>query len=75
MLAELNYRNLDDVPSLAGRNTTTEVIARVIFDGIVAAMERGDLGANAAGIERIRVSLHESHVAAASFEDRVSGRP
>ena len=73
VLAELNYRNLDEVPALAGRNTTTEVLARVVFDGIAEAIGRGDLGDNARGIERIRVTLNESHVAAASFEDQVSG--
>lgn len=73
VLAELNYRNLDEVPAFAGRNTTTEVLARVVFDGLVAAMRRGDLGPGAAALEQIRVTLHESHIASASFEDRVSG--
>lgn len=71
VLADLNYRNLDEVPSLAGRNTTTEVLARVVFDGIVAAIVRGELGPGARAIEQIRVTLHESHVASASFEARV----
>ena len=43
VLAELNYRNLDEVPAFAGRNTTTEFLARVVFDGLVAAIARGDL--------------------------------
>jgi len=73
VLAELNYRNLDDEPAFAGRNTTTEFLARVVFDGLVAAIRRGDLGAGAGAIEQIRVTLHESHVASASFEGRVSG--
>ena len=73
VLAELNYRNLDEVPAFAGRNTTTEFLARVVFDGLVAAIRRGDLGPGAAAVEQIRVTLHESHVASASFEDRVSG--
>lgn len=72
VLAELNYRNLDEIPAFAGRNTTTEFLARVVFDGLVAAMRRGDLGPGAAAVEQIRVTLHESHVAAASFEGRVS---
>jgi 6-pyruvoyltetrahydropterin/6-carboxytetrahydropterin synthase len=71
VLADLNYRNLDEVPSLAGRNTTTEVLARIVFDGIVAAIARGELGSGARAIEQIRVTLHESHVASASFEERV----
>ena len=73
VLAELNYRNLDEVPAFAGRNTTTEFLARVVFDGVVAAMRRGDLGPGAAALEQIRVTLHESHIASASFEGRVSG--
>ena len=72
VLADLNYRNLDEVPSFAGRNTTTEFLARVVFDGLVAAIRRGDLGPGAGAIEQIRVTLHESHVASASFESPVS---
>jgi len=68
VLADLNYRNLDEIPAFAGRNTSTEFLARVVFDGIVVAMRRGDLGPGAAGVERIRVTLHESHIASASFE-------
>ena len=73
VLAELNFRNLDEVPALAGRNTTSEVMARVVFDGVVAAIGRGELGPGANAIEVVRVTLHESHVASASFEARVSG--
>ncbi len=72
-LADLNYRNLDEIPAFAGRNTSTEFLARVVFDGLVVAMRRGDLGPGASGVERIRVTLHESHIASASFEGRVSG--
>ena len=71
VLADLNYRNLDEIPALAGRNTTTEVLARVVFDGLVAAIRRGELGPEATAIEQIRVTLHESHVASASFEAAV----
>ena len=70
VLSELNYRNLDEVPEFAGRNTTTEFLAQVIFTRIVAAGKRGDLGAGGSAVEQIRVTLHESHVASASFEDR-----
>lgn len=72
VLADLNYRNLDEVPALAGRNTTTEFLARVVFDGIVAAIRRGDLGPGAEQVEQIQVTLHESHIASASFEGRVN---
>jgi 6-pyruvoyl-tetrahydropterin synthase len=68
VLAPLNFRNLDDDPLFKGRNTTTEFLARVVFDGIVAAVRRGDLGPGAQAIESLRVTLHESHVASAGFE-------
>lgn len=71
-LAALNFKNLDEVPEFAGRNTTTEFLARVIFDRIVSAIHRGDLGAQASGIEIVRVTLHESHVAWAAFEGPVT---
>jgi 6-pyruvoyl-tetrahydropterin synthase len=73
VLATLNYQNLDEVPALAGRNTTTEFLARFVFDAIGAAIRRGDLGPGAAGVEQMRVTLHESHVASASYEGRVNG--
>jgi len=69
-LAELNFRNLDEVPEFAGRNTTTEFLAQVIFKRLTAASKRGDLGPGGTAVEQIRVTLHESHVASASFEDR-----
>jgi 6-pyruvoyl-tetrahydropterin synthase len=73
VLGDLNYRNLDEMPALAGRNTTTEVLARFVFDALVAAIHRGELGPSAGAVEQIRVTLHESHVASASYEGRVSG--
>ena len=71
VLSELSYRNLDEEPSLTGRNTTTEFLARLVFNRLVGAIRRGDLGAGAHGIESIRVTLNESHVASASFDARV----
>jgi len=73
VLATLNYQNLDEVPGLQGCNTTTEFLAKFIFDRMTDAIRRGDLGAGASGIEQMRVTLNESHVAAASFEGRVTG--
>jgi len=70
-LGDLNYRNLDDVGEFTGRNTTTEFLARVIFDRITAAIGRGELGEAARGVESVRVTLHESHVASASYEATV----
>jgi 6-pyruvoyltetrahydropterin/6-carboxytetrahydropterin synthase len=69
-LTELNYRNLDDVPEFSGRNTTTEFLAHFIFKRLVEAGKRGDLGPGGGAVEQIRVTLHESHVASASFEGR-----
>ena len=69
----LSYRNLDDEPAFAGRNTTTEFLARLVFDRIVAVIARGDLGESGRAIEGLRVTLHESHIAAAAFEGRVIG--
>jgi 6-pyruvoyl-tetrahydropterin synthase len=70
-LADLNYRNLDDVAEFTGRNTTTEFLARIIFDRVAAAIGRGELGEAARGVESVRVTLHESHVASASYEAAV----
>jgi 6-pyruvoyltetrahydropterin/6-carboxytetrahydropterin synthase len=72
ILAGLNYRNLDEEPAFKGRNTTTEFLARELFDRIVAAIGRGELGSGARGVESVRVTLHESHVAWASFAGPVS---
>ena len=74
VLADLNYRNLDDVPAFAGRNTTTEFVARVVFNALVAAIRRGDLGPGAHAIESVRVTLHESHVAWAAFDARIGDK-
>ena len=68
VLAGLNYRNLDEDTSLAGGNTTTEVLARVIFDRVAAAIRAGRLGFDAANLESLRVTLNESHVASAGYE-------
>jgi len=70
-LAALNYRNLDEEPAFKNRNTTTEFLAHEVFERIVAAIGRGELGDDARGVQRLRVTLHESHVASASFEGAV----
>jgi 6-pyruvoyl-tetrahydropterin synthase len=67
-LAPLNYKNLDTLPQFAGRNTTTEFLARHIFDAIAEAARAGRLGPGSDGVARIRVTLHESHVARAWYE-------
>ena len=68
ILAEMNFRNLDEDPAFKGHNTTTEFLARVVFDRMVAAIGKNDLGAGAGQIESVRVTLHESHVAWAAFD-------
>jgi 6-pyruvoyl-tetrahydropterin synthase len=68
VLSELTYRNLDEEPTLAGMNTTTEVIAKVIADRLAERIHAGTLGEGAKLINGLLVSLHESHVASASYE-------
>ena len=73
VLSDLNYRNLDDDPALAGRNTTTEVLAREIFDRLVRAVQAGHLGEGARELTSISITLHESHVAWGSYEGPIIG--
>jgi 6-pyruvoyl-tetrahydropterin synthase len=67
-LGPLNYADLDAAPATQGELTTTEWLCRHIFDQIAGAARRGDLGPGSEGVERIRVTLNESHVARAWFE-------
>jgi 6-pyruvoyl-tetrahydropterin synthase len=72
VLAPLNYRNLDDLPEFAGRNTTTEVLARAIAERVRARILAGALGDEARGsLQGIKVTLRESHLAWASYETRL----
>ena len=71
ILGGLNFRNLDDEPAFKGRNTTTEVLARTVFDRLAAAIGGGELGAGGRAVESLRVTLNESHVASASYEGRL----
>ena len=64
----LTYRNLDDDPDLAGGNTTTEALARVIADRLAGHVHDGALGESARGLAGLVITLHESHVAWASYE-------
>jgi 6-pyruvoyl-tetrahydropterin synthase len=68
VLADLNYRNLDDDPSFAGRNTTTELLAQVVADRLAERVAAGSLGVAAGDLAGLVVTLHESHIAWASFE-------
>jgi 6-pyruvoyl-tetrahydropterin synthase len=68
VLAGLNYRNLDEDQAFEGRNTTTEFLARLVFERIAAEIEAGALGEGAHGLTALRVTLHESHIASASYD-------
>ncbi len=67
-LAEFNYQNLDDIPAFKGHNTTTEFMAKVVFDRLAQAVADGQLGPHANGLDTIEVSLKESHIAWASYQ-------
>lgn len=71
VLGPLNYQNLDEVEAFRGQETTTEFLTRHIFEAMAAAARTGALGPGGEGIAKIRVTLHESHVARAWFEGPV----
>lgn len=66
-LAGLNYRNLDEEPDFAGRNTTTEALAFAVAEQLARRVAEGRLGPGD-HLTRITVTLHESHIASASCE-------
>jgi 6-pyruvoyl-tetrahydropterin synthase len=68
VVGELGYRNLDDEPAFKGTNTTTEVLARHVADRLADAARDGTLGGAARDLSGVAVTLHESHVAWASYE-------
>jgi 6-pyruvoyltetrahydropterin/6-carboxytetrahydropterin synthase len=70
-LARLAYKNLDELPEFQGVNTTTEYLARFVFDRMAGAARAGALGAGGASVVSMKVTLHESHVAWASYEGEV----
>ena len=67
-LKPLNYRNLDDVPEFAGKNTTTEFLTKHVFDRLADAARKGELGRDGRELKAIRVTILESHVARAWYE-------
>lgn len=73
VLETYNYKNLDEVQSLSGLNTTTERMAKVIFDDMAGCIASGDLGPGGSRLSGMKVSLHESHIAWASFEGALPG--
>ena len=68
VVGELGYRNLDDEAEFAGMNTTTEELARVIADRLADRARAGALGEGALELDGLGVTLHESHVAWATYE-------
>jgi 6-pyruvoyl-tetrahydropterin synthase len=68
VVGELSYRNLDDEAALAGMNTSTEALAQVVADRLAERVHAGALGDAARGLAGIAVTLHESHIAWASYE-------
>ena len=71
VLDDLNYRNLDDEPEFNGKNTTTEFLAREIFERLKRAIRTGELGEGARGLTALSVTLNESHVAWGGYEGPV----
>jgi 6-pyruvoyl-tetrahydropterin synthase len=71
-LAPLNYRSLDDVPQLHGTNTTTEFLAKHIYEQVAALARAGSLGRDVRELSAIRVTLSESHIARAWYEGPAS---
>jgi 6-pyruvoyl-tetrahydropterin synthase len=67
-LAPLDYRNLDELPEFAGVNTTTEFVARYVFDRLAIAARAGELGRDGRELAAIRITISESHLARAWYE-------
>ena len=71
VIAEFNMKNLDDIEEFAGRNTTTEFMAATVFDRMAAAIHEGRLGETGKGLCGMKVTLGESHIAWASYHDKL----
>jgi 6-pyruvoyl-tetrahydropterin synthase len=72
ILMPLNYRNLDELPQFRGQESTTEFLCKHVFDALAAVARTGGLGPGGDGIGKIRVTLHESHVARAWYEGAIA---
>ncbi|MGH1342408.1 MAG: 6-pyruvoyl trahydropterin synthase family protein [Nannocystales bacterium] len=68
IVGDYAYRNLDEMPEFEGKNTTTEALAKVIFDKMKAKIDSGVVGPGSDGLASMKVSLHESHVAWAAYD-------
>jgi 6-pyruvoyl-tetrahydropterin synthase len=71
VLGGLNYKNLDSLPQFKGKRTTTEALARHVFDRFADALKKNELGDESKGVSKVRVTLHESHIARAWYEGAV----
>lgn len=68
VLSGLGYRNLDDEPEFKGVNTSTEALAQVVADRLAERVHAGALGDGGRELEGLVVTLHESHIAWATYE-------
>src|SRR5688500_1245235 len=68
LLDELNFKNLDEEPAFRGKNTTTEFLAKVVWERMAERLARGELGPGADRLVSLKVTLHESHIAWAAYE-------
>ena len=73
VLKPLKYKNLDELPQFKGKLTTTEFLCKHVFDAMAAAAKSGALGADGKGLAKIRVTLHETDLARATFEGPLAG--
>ena len=71
VLADFDYQNLDEHPALQGQNTTTEFMARAVWEGMAARIAAGELGDGAGRITRLKTVLRESHLAWAAYEAKL----
>lgn len=67
VLHGLDFKNLDEDPAFTGKNTTTEFMAKVVFDRVAARIAQGELGPGSEKLVSMKVTLHESHIASASY--------
>jgi 6-pyruvoyltetrahydropterin/6-carboxytetrahydropterin synthase len=71
VLSDINYTNLDEHPDFKGRRSTTEAVAKWVFDKIRLAIAGGRLGSSASGLAKLKITLHESHAALAAYESDI----
>jgi 6-pyruvoyltetrahydropterin/6-carboxytetrahydropterin synthase len=67
VLHELDFKNLDEDPAFSGKNTTTEFLAKVVFERVLLRIRSGELGPGSEKLTQMKVTLHESHIASAAY--------